>query len=239
MASDFSTGTIIQQIFQVYLANFIPFTLIALLGFLPLIVFQGVFFDPNPFREPSPAQALANLGGAVITMLLQQIVVGAIVFGVFQFLRGKKAGLGECFATGFQRFLPVLGTAFVAGLATGAAFLCLCIPGLIVATILYVAVPVAVIENPGVGESLKRSATLTSGFRWEVFFINLGIQLLAIIAQSFGVFVLKGWPQFVVSQTVIVLFAAIGGVTSSLVYFRLRQVKESVQDAEEIAAVFD
>ena len=49
------------------------------------------------------------------------------------------------------------------------ACMCLIVPGLILATWYWVAVPVAVIESPGSRAALTRSKQLTEGNRWPVF----------------------------------------------------------------------
>lgn len=241
MEFGFSPGKIVQQVYQIFFANFLPFTLIAFLCLLPAVMVQGaIFFHPALFPlDTVRKRGLIDLVLSPFSGLFQQLVTGAIVFGAFEFMRGKKAGLARCFAKGFQRFVPVFSTAIVSGFAITIGFLLCVVPGLILLPILYVAVPVAVIEKSGLREALKRSSTLTDGFRGEVFAISFLVGLpsgvlIVLINNSF-----QGWAQFVARAIMLMVFSALGGVSSSVVYFRLRQMKESVQDIEEIASVFD
>ena len=51
----------------------------------------------------------------------------------------------------------------------GGSHLNLVIPGLVLSTIWWVAIPVAVVERPGTVASLRRSSELTKGVRWRIF----------------------------------------------------------------------
>ncbi len=52
---------------------------------------------------------------------------------------------------------------------------------------LYVAVPVCVIEKQGVIASLSRSRALTKGYRWQIF----GLFLLVMVIGFIGLFILS------------------------------------------------
>jgi uncharacterized membrane protein len=107
---------------------------------------------------------------------------------------------------------------------------------------LWVAVPVTVIERPGVFASLSRSAVLTKGYRWRIFGAYLLITLL--VAILFGVIAVVVAPLVGVSATILVEWlgsaasSAVGAVLSAVGYFRLRSIKEGV-DIEDVAKVFD
>ena len=128
------------------------------------------------------------------------VVQAALIFGVFQALRKRKASIGACISRGLSRLLPVLAIAvligvlvfggflpavalFVAG-SPGGGLLCMLasIPvAVYIAMTYFVAVPVAVVEQVGIGAALQRSAKLTSGVRlrifatWFVFAVLTGI----------------------------------------------------------------
>ena len=56
------------------------------------------------------------------------------------------------------------------------------IPGLIIYTVLWLVVPVAVVERPGIVASLRRSSMLTKGYRWQIF----GMVLILGVADGGG-----------------------------------------------------
>ena len=105
---------------------------------------------------------------------------------------------------------------------------------------LYVAIPVAVIERPGVVDSLRRSAQLTKGNRWTLSWILGLIGLLQVLVG----FISEVIPSMGLAIDVPVdiaiqaFFAALFAVVSGVAYLNLRYVKEGV-GIDEIAAVFD
>ncbi len=138
--------------------------------------------------------------------------------------------------------MPVLAVAIVSGLIVIFGLFLLVVPGLIFATMYWVAVPTAVVEKTGVKESLSRSADLTFGYRWKVF----GVIVIIAIVQ--GIFeraidrMLDYENALFLSMAITLLysatFTAFGAVASAVSYHQLRRVKEGT-GAEEIAAVFD
>jgi hypothetical protein len=72
-------------------------------------------------------------------------------------------------SAGFSSMGSVLGVGLISGIIISLGFLALCIPGFLLMTMYWLAIPIAVVESPGVTASLSRSAELTSGNRWAVF----------------------------------------------------------------------
>ena len=113
------------------------------------------------------------------------------------------------------------------------------VPGIIVACMLYVAVPVCVIEKAGVFESLNRSGELTRGYRWQIFALWALVTVIAGIAQIvlswfvgvtlWGKLLTFGWQVFA---------AAFGAVLVAVIYHDLRVTKEGI-DIDSLANVFD
>ena len=110
-------------------------------------------------------------------------------------------------------------------------------------TMLWVAIPAAVIEKPGVIGSLSRSADLTKGYRWQIFGIIVIVTVIALVAGfaiAFAIVVSDADPTILVLGNLIItaLFTAFWAVISAVGYHDLRVVKEGV-GIEELAAVFD
>lgn len=234
----FDTGSVLSSVISVLFAGFLPFAAVAALIRLPMLLARLSVAGPTP---PAPlAQLLLQLGDLVFNYF----TAAALVYGVFQTLRGRPATIGECIAQGLRRLLPALGVALVVGVLTFLGALLLCIPGLMVMCAYYVAVPTCVVERAGVATALRRSAQLTHGYRWSVFAIAIGVGVLgfllvalvgaAALAVSIG-------PTTVIALEWILTVASelLGAVAMSVIYFRLRQIKESVSDVEAIASVFD
>ena len=231
-------GRLVRDTFSTYFANFASFgTLIALL-YAPVIYLQirANVIDPTEAVRRAKFQIAAGL----VSVLVQPIASGALTFGVFQHLRGKPASIGSCLLRGIQRMLPCLAVAILTGLAVlGGAIMCF-VPGIMVATALYIALPVAVIERPGIGASLRRSLTLTRGNRLAIFGLMFLLGALQFVL-SFAVAIVSRVSTTGTSVTLAVITILHGGLTATapaLAYYRLRSDRESI-DAEEIASVFD
>ncbi len=243
----FQVGDVLSSAFSVTAKGFIPFFLIGLIVYIPLFLLVTVVVTA---ASPALFTLLALLG-----WVFSYVVAGAITYGVVQALKGNQISVSESLSVGFQRMFPVLLVSLVVGLCVMAGLLLLVVPGIILAIMLFVAVPAAVIEKPGVFGSIDRSMELTKGYRWQIFFIALIIMIgsavlstvitggqgatmeldpdagMMVIAQpSLGAHLLSMLMQMVVS-----LFSA---VASSVVYYRLRQVKEDA-DIDDLASVFE
>ena len=140
-----------------------------------------------------------------------------------------------------RRFLPVIGVAFLSTLLAGLASLLLIIPGLILFTAWYVAIPACVVERLGPWTSLQRSAALTKGNRWKVarliivltVITGIGGGLVVAVTAEAGMTI--GLIANLIWSALVGAFSAILGV---VIYHDLRVAKEGV-DTDQIAAVFD
>ena len=234
--------------FSITFRSFLPFFLVALILFLPLVLVQYlVSVSGVPGAEPITL---------VVTLLCYSLIVAALVYGTIQRLRGGRVGIGECLGRGFSVVGPVFGVALLLTIALGVGALLVLVGFFVFLTMFWVAIPVAVVERPGVLASMKRSLYLTKGNRWRIF----GLVLLVGIAQTgigLGALLVLGGAVAVggaalggaglVGSAVIFLigtillnafFAIMYAVLIAITYFDLRNIKEGA-GLEEIAAVFD
>jgi len=116
------------------------------------------------------------------------------------------------------------------------------VPGLILATMWYLAVPVCVVENLGVFASMKRSAALTKGHRWKVFgllvLVGLGSAIFAMAVSAIAKLLLGRIALVILQYLVQALVAVFGALLVVVVYRDLRAARDGI-DTEQIAAVFD
>jgi hypothetical protein len=200
----------------------------------------------------------------VVVVAINQLGVAAITYGTVQDLRGRKAGAGECLSRGLAVVLPVLGVAILSALIIivaaaiayailsyihavigGLVAFALAIAGFIV---FWVAIPVAVIERPGVVASLTRSVSLTAGYRWQILGIYLLLIVIAIavvIALGIVTFIiglisgtLGSIVQFILNIGFSLVATAYIASLAAVGYYSLRATKEGA-DIHDIAKVFD
>jgi hypothetical protein len=216
------------------MANFLAFVTITALVSLPAIL-ATLIMGSNPFAAVIPL---------LLGVLTGPIGTGAITYGVYEYLRGRQTTVGDCLRVGFANVLPILGVAILSGLIIMIGIVLCIIPGLIAMSVLAVAVPVAIQEKEkrDIMVALRRSATLTEGYRWSVFGVLFVIGVInAGVGMVIGVlFAASGHPEKaqLVAQIFGILVGGLAATAPAVMYYRLRSVKESV-DVRDIASVFD
>lgn len=252
----FDLGWVLEKGFGAYLKNLPAFLVMALVIYSPLILYAVVVDHPMASAESTDELAskiiMFSLVTGVGSFLLSQVLASAVVYAVVEQLAGRHAPIGRCLTVGLSRMLPTLAVALLAGLAAGLAAILLIVPGLIVMCMYYVAVPASVVERPGIGGALSRSAELTKGHRWSVLVLflvmmgvgmvlGLGLESVLIDKVAMGsVEVVKpdDWRLYVMLQVGIQLFAgALGATLSATTYVALRNSKEGI-GADELSKVF-
>ena len=262
-SSGFQVGPALSRSFEVMFRNIVPFSIIALLLTAPIFLLdltsyettfeiQQTTTETEPANDPEAAgEFTASIesgfvysgSGLLLLLIAWPLATAAMSFGTYESLRGRPASLSQCLQKGLPLILPTIVVTMLWALAILAASLLLIIPGVILATIWYVVIPVTVVERPGIFAAFGRSAELTRGNRWRVFGTSLVvgvigwvINLLAgisslVTAGNATVMSLVGW---IATAAVIV----VGSVVAAVVYYHLRIAREG-GSIEDIAAVFD
>ena len=131
---------------------------------------------------------------------------------------------------------------FLSTLGMMLGMLLLIVPGLILMTMWYVAVPACVVEGTGPVRSLGRSRELTAGYRWKMFGLILLVIVISVIGSMVvtlpAVFLAGIWGQLAVQLVWAGLSGGFGSVLIAVAYYYLRVAKEGV-DVDQIASVFD
>jgi len=110
---------------------------------------------------------------AISSFVLQSVLQAALCHGVMSSLLGRRASFADCLRTGVRFVLPAALIGLVTGIACFFGLLCLVVPGVILALGWAVSVPVAVVEERGVFESIGRSWSLTDGYKGQIFLLAL------------------------------------------------------------------
>ena len=230
----FRVGQVLSRSFGILRRHALVFIPLGALQGLPDLLHDG-------FMRGGRSGAL-DAGVLVLMSLLQACVQALVVFGAFRDMRGEKVRFGESFGRGLARLLPAIMASIGQGVVIGVGALLLLVPGFIALAMLYVTIPVCVVEKLGPFKSLDRSAWLTKNHRWKV----LGIILLPLLVAAIVTGVIPealaplGAPlaaalAVFVAQAV---FSAYAAITAVVTYHDLRVAKEGV-DVERISAVFD
>ncbi|PTQ09432.1 hypothetical protein CLG96_14670 [Sphingomonas oleivorans] len=193
----------------------------------------------------APIILLSGLWGLIsslVSIIASSVLQASIVRATILDLSGGRPRIGPCLRQGVRLILPLVGLSIVFGFGVGVASIAFLIPGLIVATMWSVSVPVLVEEGEGVFASLGRSRELTKGARWQIF----GMMLLYGVAL-----LLFGGLQIIISQALngpellALLVQAVGSAILALcwsavtaaIYIELREIKEG-STPDQLAEIF-
>ncbi len=241
MEKTFTVGNIFSRSFDVFGKNFAYMLIIALLATLPTVLSELNAGNPSVQLLITP---LAYLVGFMLE--------GVVAFGVFQHLTGQRMALGPSFAVALRRLGFLVLVSVITLLLIGFGMILLIVPGVIVSLVLWVAVPVTVVERGSVDHALRRSAELTKGNRGTIFGISFLMGLLTMVSAgiqfvtgrmtlSMGLIpgslaaALAHWPVFILTTG---LVAALSSVVVTVGYYALRSEVDGVA-TEDLAAVFE
>ncbi|HXQ15684.1 MAG TPA: hypothetical protein VN814_13770 [Caulobacteraceae bacterium] len=274
-AAGFNIGQVISRLFGVVSRNFVLLLLLALL----LVGLPGAMLayaqvsvlgdmlsaqnggDPNAAFAAmfSPARVGLGIAGALIGVVGNAALQGAVIHASVSDLSGRRATFGECLSTGFRFFLPLFCIGLIVAICCFFGYLIFFVPGVLLGLAWCVAAPAEVVERTGIFAAFSRSADLTRNNRAAIFALIIAFFVAVFIVQmvlnavgqigfGFGsaAVLRSGAPDlrnFVAVQSVmgVVLQVAVSSLASAgiaAIYFELRQAKEGV-GADQLAAVFD
>jgi hypothetical protein len=215
--------------------------------------------QPGDLTTALLASAGTGLAAALLTIGLQNVAKATMIFGTVEQLSGRHAPLGDSVAKGFSRFFPVIVTAILSTLAIVFGLMLCIVPGVLFALFFFVAVPVTVVEKVGPIDAMGRSYNLTEGSKFTIFLCLLIVWVFffvigSVVAGVVGVSMFRSfgqsnpvpfgppmpwitWFLLVANTLITTLQTAVGAVICSVVYARLRRLRDGV-DASALAEVF-
>ncbi len=235
-------GRVINGAFAVWGRNILSFSVLAVVINLPVVGVQYVMVDGIMAGDPSFVYRFWGVSFG-LSLIFGSLLSAALTWGVLQDLRQERASLGDCLSKGFSRMGAVLVVSLVTALAVAFSGLALIIPGIIVSLMLYVAVPVVVMEEVDPMEALRRSSQLTDGAKRALFYAVIGIGIVTWVLSSIagiavGTLVTNPVNAVLAGELVGSFFMPLGASAAAVAYFLLRQEREGVH-LDELASIFD
>lgn len=243
----FRIGAVIRQSLTLLRGNIRPFLTVYLIVNAPSSIYS-LTLAGTPEVDTAPGVRILTL----VETFVGIVVSAAVTYAVVHELRGRRVDFAEFVVRGLAQGGAAIKVALLSGILIFLGLLVVIVPGLVLYAMWWVVIPVAVIERPGTVASLRRSAALTQGFRWQVFalvvtYLALLVGLLvlvgvvaAVAVELFagGDSVLLDWCLTLGIWAAISLGMAAQAVLVAVSYYHLRVAKEGV-GIDEIAAVFD
>jgi len=248
-------GDVFGTVFGVISRNLVLCLLLGgLLHGLPTgLYFYWLFNSLLPLLALSPSEIPGSVlvwlfATPVILYVLGCVLQAALVRVVIADYSGKQASFGECLATGFAVILPLMGMSFFVGLGVLLGLLLFIVPGVMLSLRWFVSVPVLVHQRTGPLASMSRSAFLTYGSRWRLFWVLviglIAAAVLQFVVEKFGGLT-TGWLPFysyviilaVASIVISTMLTIVTCVLSAVCYVGLRVIKEDI-GVDELAQAF-
>jgi hypothetical protein len=239
-------GRVISQSFSITAGNVVPFGVVGLICYLPVLFVQAIL-------AVAPAQPAAMLGLTLAIGIAQGlaslVLTGALTYGVMRHLQGDPAGAGEIIQSGLSSLGRVFIVSLMVGIMAMLGLIFCIVPGVIVMCMNWVAVPVAVIEQPGSTQALSRSQDLTAGSRLPVFAVLLVIGLIVGGVGFFGNVVVAVVGEATASVAVrslamialtvfLIPFECLKAASAAVGYHELRVNREGV-GLDDLVRVFE
>ncbi len=176
-----SLGELLDRTFQIYRNNFLLFAGIAAVAYLPMfIVRSGLVLAPQLLGGSA---SVAIVVGVLLLIVLYLVGVAAAQSGTIIAVSAVHLSQPITIGEAYGRVREMLGriVLLTIGLGIGIAVgtLLLIVPGIILALMWALAVPVAVLEDASLGEATSRSRALTAGHRGRVFVVYLVFFMLS------------------------------------------------------------
>lgn len=169
-------GELLDRGFSMYRQHFAMFVGIAALPHLLLLAVQFISVAMYPGKVGfsfAIASVLTFLGIMVVSLAVGAASQGATVIAVSQLYLERPAGIADSFAGIRGRIVYLALIMIGVGIGVGLGFLLLIVPGVILALMWSLTIPVAVLEDKGLGDSVSRSAELTKGSRGRIFVVGV------------------------------------------------------------------
>jgi len=175
-----STSELLDRTFHLYRNNFVVFvgiTAIPQLVVLALQLASAAMIWQHQVIAPIVIAVVAGLSSYVSI----EIAHAATVMAVSNLHLDRPATIQSSYSLAKGSMLRVVGISLAVGLAIGAGFLLLIVPGIYLALAWSLAIPVTVLEGGGLNDSVSRSSLLSKGSRGRIFVVGFLMLVLTII----------------------------------------------------------
>ena len=222
-------GWVMRRSLSITGALILPLLAIALLAHAPRI---AVALVVDAGESPG---LHSTIEFQLLDLVMAQLLGAAVAYAAILEQRGTRVGLLQIMHVILSRMFPVVAVGLVTQLTVVLMNLqpLFGLLGVWVTTVLFVAVPIVVVEQPGIIESLRRSARLTLGRRWNILAL-LGIFVVITLAVDQILQVLFGTqgeildPGYVAALSVFhASLAVFGSVVAAVSYCELRRLHEN------------
>ncbi len=249
-ANRFEIGRVINQTFGVIGRNAVSIFIVCFALTLTGVLLGALVHYVAAGLTSEWQTGVNSIVGSIVNFATHAVLLGCVTAIAVNDLNDRRAPFSWAFSVGLRLILPVLGINLITAFGICFAMILFIVPGLMLLTWWIVAVPVRVVEGPGVIKALARSRELSKGRRWPIFGLVVCYAVLAGVF-TFGFMVADGGyaeyavrlatydPLTMVIQVISsTILAAISTSGVAAIYTELRRTKEGALPGQ-LASVFD
>lgn len=184
-------GSIVDELFRVYMRNFPPFLGIIAVAGIPLAIIGtalGWYALSQPLVNTAELTILFGLIAVLIvaSILAYLLMSAAVTYAVAGYYQGNRIAIRQAYQFAWHRLGSLVGAAFLVGLAVfGMSITIIGIPVAIYFGVTWAfIVQTVVLEHQGARRSLSRSSILVKSVWWRVLGILIIIGLIESILSS-------------------------------------------------------
>lgn len=229
---------------NLYLDNFVPLFIIALISAVPVIMV------PQPSQAqgveiPMETAVLDFFVWFILLIALSTLSAALLIEFISKKYLKQKQTPKQYIQNVLLYIFPIMGLTIIQAVVVTLGFMAMIIPGIYLALALSLAVETLIIERKGIIESMKRSFFLTRGKKLEIFFVTLVLTLVSFVLEKVldFIFSMVDPSQMAVNmETINILFsqallAPLASCVFILIYFNSRIEKEGF-DLEHMVEQF-
>jgi len=192
-----SLGELLDRSFFLYRKHFALFVGIIALPNLVVLAFQllGIGFGSGNAARFTTISLVWLFATMVLSLGATAASQGATVVAVSKVHLGAGSSVSEAFAGIKGRILYLALIMIGVGIGVGIGFVLLIVPGIILALMWSLTIPVAVLEDKGLRDATSRSAELTKGNRGRIFviyFLFIVLMYIVILLWEVPIFAVLG-----------------------------------------------
>ena len=237
---DLQVGHILNRGYAVFLKHPVQFVGMTAIAMLPFLVLFGDMYGKAGGGQGQAPMAWFFM--PYMYSLLPAVFSQAFaVYGAFHVARDKPVHAGESLRLAWERFIPLLVLAVFQAFAIGLGTVLFIIPGLFVAAMLFVSVPVLVVEKLGPFTAMFRSAHLTTGHRWKTVGVFVALSVIGVVVGGIVEAILGLGGRVLAAIGVWIwysLWGAYYAVVVNVTYQGLRSL-EGAFDVEDVGSQLD
>lgn len=246
----FGIGRAVSDTFSTLLMNLSPFLGLTFLVYAPVVLVYCWIMPSLVNSSDEVGLIVGVVTGALVFIVLNVFVAAFVAEATFSVRAGRRHSVMHYVSRVLPRMPVIILALILQILIISGGMLLLIVPGILALVILFVTIPACMVERLGPVVALKRSRTLTKGYRWPVFgfylvliVINVPIAVVSefgmeSVNSALGLTDLAALGMGAGQILSNFFYALFGGVATAIVYKRLRELKDGL-GTEQLASIFD